>query len=115
MPRLVHVLDDAWFVLSRKMVGQNKRCGVTKVHTQFVKFPERTVSAYVILWPLCFEEKNSSHFVISVLIPLFRELTEEKIYDILHSLQELKGNIWRNIASILKQAVSCVKKYCQQV
>ena len=115
MAKLVHALDDARFVLSRKMIGQNKRCGVTKVHMQFVKFSERTVSAYIILWPLCFEETNSSHFVTSVLTTLFRELTEEKIYDILHSLQELKCNIWRNIASILRQAMSCVKKYCHQV
>jgi hypothetical protein len=32
MPKLVFVLDDAWFVLSRNMIGQNKKCGVTKVH-----------------------------------------------------------------------------------
>jgi len=39
MPKLVLVLDDAWLVLSRNMIGQNKRCDVTKVHMQFVKFP----------------------------------------------------------------------------
>jgi hypothetical protein len=39
MPKLVLVLDNAWFVLSRNVISQNKRCGVTKVYMQFVKFP----------------------------------------------------------------------------
>jgi hypothetical protein len=36
---LVLVLDDVWFVSSSNIMGQNRRCGVTEVHMQLVKFP----------------------------------------------------------------------------
>lgn len=78
---------------------------------QFVKCKGQ-LFAHIILWPLFFEETSSNHFVKSILTPLLREFTEEKIYDIVHSLQELKGTVWRKIASILEYTVSCVKKYC---
>jgi len=39
MPKPVLVRDDAWLVLSRNMIDHNKRCDVTEVQMQFVKFP----------------------------------------------------------------------------
>jgi len=78
--------DDAQFALSRDVHSQSKKCWCDKtlhvIHDNSFVSPWIAVSACKFLVPL-FSNKQ-------ILTPLFRELTEEKIYDNVYSFQELK-------------------------